>query len=230
MAKELILIVEDDENIVRSIEMTLSMVGYRTRALLTGEGAAAAIEEAALSEETRPDLILLDVMLPGEDGFEIMGKIEHLGIPVIFLTAMQEVTDKVRGLKLGAEDYIVKPFEALELLARIEVVLRRGGKTRHEQLRLRDITVDTGRHTVFRAGKPVKLTPKEYDLLLFFLQNPDLAISRERLLSAIWGYEFEGESRTVDIHIQQLRKKLGLHHVLVTIPKLGYRLEPGSES
>ena len=163
-------------------------------------------------------------MLPTMDGFEVMRHIAPLGVSVIFLTAMQNVLDKVNGLKLGAEDYIVKPFEALELLARIEVVLRRTGKI-STTLNYGDICVDTSAHTVTKGGVPVALTPKEFDVLVFFLRNRDIAVTRERLLGAVWGYEFAGESRTVDIHIQQIRKKLGLHDCLVTIPKLGYRLE-----
>ena len=170
------------------------------------------------------DIVLLDVMLPTMDGFDVMRHIAPLGVSVIFLTAMQNVLDKVNGLKLGAEDYIVKPFEALELLARIEVVLRRTGKI-STTLNYGDICVDTSAHTVTKGGVPVALTPKEFDVLVFFLRNRDIAVTRERLLGAVWGYEFEGESRTVDIHIQQIRKKLGLHDCLVTIPKLGYRLE-----
>ena len=170
------------------------------------------------------DVVLLDVMLPTMDGFEVMRRIAHCGVSVIFLTAMQNVLDKVNGLKLGAEDYIVKPFEALELLARIEVVLRRTGKLSTE-LCYGDIRVDTAAQTVAKGAKSVPLTPKEFDVLVFFLRNQDIAVTRERLLGAVWGYEFEGESRTVDIHIQQIRKKLGLHDCLVTIPKLGYRLE-----
>lgn len=225
MTKEKILIIEDDENIVRSVETALGMVGYRSFSLGDGREACKALENAA-REGDLPDLILLDIMLPGANGFSVMEKIARFDIPVIFLTALQDVNDKVKGLKLGAEDYIVKPFEALELLARIEVVLRRRTRnSRSERYRFRDLVVDPDKHSVLQGGKPVKLTPKEFDLFLFFLRNEDLAISRERLLSAIWGFEFEGESRTVDVHVQQLRKKLGLHDFLVTVPKLGYRLE-----
>ena len=170
------------------------------------------------------DLILLDIMLPGLDGFQVMEKIRETGTPVIFLTAMGDVSDRVKGLKSGAEDYIVKPFEAVELLARIEVVLRRSHKGR-VQIVYDDITIDMDRHLVTKAGEPVALTPKEFSLLAFFMENVDVAVTRERLLAAVWGYEFQGESRTVDIHVQQLRKKLDLSRRLITIPKLGYRLE-----
>ena len=213
-----ILIVEDDENIARMIEATLSMVGYRCDGCEDGSEAVRRILEGSY------DLILLDVMLPGMDGFEILTKIKNKGTPVIFLTALQDVGDKVKGLRLGAEDYIVKPFEAVELLARIEVVLRRTNAGR-QQLAYDGILVDLQKHVVTKNGERVPLTPKEYDVLVFFMQNVDIAITRERLMAAIWGYEFEGESRTVDIHVQQVRRKLDLKGKLVTIPKLGYCLE-----
>lgn len=213
-----ILIVEDDENIARMIEATLSMVGYRCDGCADGSEAVRRILEGSY------DLILLDVMLPGMDGFEILTKIKNKGTPVIFLTALQDVGDKVKGLRLGAEDYIVKPFEAVELLARIEVVLRRTNAGR-QQLAYDGILVDLQKHVVTKNGEQVPLTPKEFDVLVFFMQNVDIAITRERLMAAIWGYEFEGESRTVDIHVQQVRRKLNLKGKLVTIPKLGYCLE-----
>ena len=215
-----ILIVEDDENIAKTISATLAAVGYESA--IVSDGAEAV--ETVSRNCAKWDIVLLDVMLPTMDGFEVMRHIAPLGVSVIFLTAMQNVLDKVNGLKLGAEDYIVKPFEALELLARIEVVLRRTGKI-STTLNYGDICVDTSAHTVTKGGVPIALTPKEFDVLVFFLRNRDIAVTRERLLGAVWGYEFEGESRTVDIHIQQIRKKLGLHDCLVTIPKLGYRLE-----
>lgn len=213
-----ILIVEDDENTARMIEATLSMVGYRCDGCADGSEAVRRILEGSY------DLILLDVMLPGMDGFEILTKIKNKGTPVIFLTALQDVGDKVKGLRLGAEDYIVKPFEAVELLARIEVVLRRTNAGR-QQLAYDGILVDLQKHVVTKNGERVPLTPKEFDVLVFFMQNVDIAITRERLMAAIWGYEFEGESRTVDIHVQQVRRKLNLKGKLVTIPKLGYCLE-----
>ena len=213
-----ILIVEDDENIARMIEATLSMVGYRCDGCEDGSEAVRRILEGSY------DLILLDVVLPGMDGFEILTKIKNKGTPVIFLTALQDVGDKVKGLRLGAEDYIVKPFEAVELLARIEVVLRRTNAGR-QQLAYDGILVDLQKHVVTKNGERVPLTPKEFDVLVFFMQNVDIAITRERLMAAIWGYEFEEESRTVDIHVQQVRRKLDLKGKLVTIPKLGYCLE-----
>ena len=213
-----ILIVEDDPHIARLLQTTLSMSGYESEICSDG---VTAVHRAT---DGNFDLILLDIMLPGMDGFAVMEQIRPLGIPVIFLTAMQDTLDKVHGLRLGAEDYIVKPFEAMELLARIEVVLRRTKRT-ETTLTYENIVVNLDQHTVEKDGIPVSLTPKEFDVLVFFMQNRDLAITRERLLSAVWGYEYEGESRTVEIHVQTLRRKLGLQNKLVTIPKLGYRLE-----
>ena len=213
-----ILIVEDDENIAKTIAATVSVAGYEYEICHDGADAVETICRGGW------DLVLLDVMLPGMSGFEIMERVRDAGVSVIFLTAMQNLMDKVNGLKLGAEDYIVKPFEALELLARIEVVLRRRGKL-SPQITYGDIVVDTAKHTVEQSGVPVALTPKEFDVLVYFLRNQDAAIPRERLLATVWGYEFVGESRTVDIHVQQIRKKLRLHADLITIPKLGYRLE-----
>lgn len=213
-----ILIVEDDPNIAKMIAATLAIGGYDSAICANGREA---VERAAAEAF---DLMLLDVMLPDMDGFTVIQHIRSDRLPVIFLTAMQDVADKVRGLKLGAEDYIVKPFEAVELLARVEVVLRRG-RRQQERLTFRDIEVAVEEHVVRRGGMPVALTPKEFDLLVFFLRHPDIALTRERLLAAVWGYGFAGETRTVDIHVQQLRKKLGLQGVLTTIPKLGYRLE-----
>lgn len=213
-----ILIVEDDPNIAKLIEATVSIGGYEGIVCNNGAEAFQRIEAEAF------DLILLDVMLPDMSGFEIMRNRTNTETPVIFITAKQELTDKVRGLRLGAEDYIVKPFEAMELLARIEVILRRVSKTA-EVYEYRDISVNIEEHICKRNGQIVYLTPKEFEVLVFFLQHKDVAVSRERLLSAVWGFEYEGETRTIDIHIQQLRKKLSLKDCLITIPKLGYRLE-----
>ncbi len=213
-----ILIIEDDENIAKVIKATLQMVNYDSFCCYDGKSGMAEAVKGGY------DVILLDIMLPEMDGFEVMEHIKGCGIPVIFLTAMQDVTDKVRGLRLGAEDYIVKPFEALELLARIDVVLRRSNKTQNI-LTYENIVVDISRHTASQNGKEIQLTPKEFDVLVYFLQHTDIAITKECLLSNVWGYEFAGESRTVDIHVQQLRRKLNLKDKLITIPKLGYRLD-----
>ena len=215
-----ILIVEDDENISKMLAATLSIGGYGYAQC--GDG----LEAVERITAGNYDLILLDVMLPGADGFAVLDTIRARGCetPVIFLTALGAVADTVKGLRGGAEDYLVKPFEAVERLARIEVVLRRAGKS-EMRLRYGDIRVDIERHTVTKAGVPIVLTPKEFDVLVFFMRNIDVAITREQLLSNIWEYNYTGESRTVDIHVQQVRRKLGLQGKLITIPKLGYRLE-----
>lgn len=213
-----ILTVEDDENIAKSIEAILSTVNYYCDICYDGNAAVDMIMKGNY------DLILLDVMLPGKDGFEIIEEIRGREVPVIFLTAKSDVNDKVRGLRSGADDYIAKPFEAIELLARVEAVLRRAHKNENV-LKFRNIVADLDGRQVTLDGKPVTLTPREFSLLVFFMQNVNMAISREQLLSAVWGYSYMGENRTVDVHINLLRKKLGLHGALVTIPKVGYRLE-----
>lgn len=218
-----LLIVEDDENIIKMLKTTVSIAGYESDVCRDGYTAIEKINKYVY------DIVLLDIMLPGCNGFEVMENIDSEKTPVIFLTALQDVTDKVKGLKLGAEDYIVKPFEAVELLARIEVILRRRHKNR-QIFKYKDIIVDVSKHIIKKQGVEVTLTPKEFELFVFFLQNLDIALTRERLLSAVWGYEFMGETRTVDTHVQQIRKKLSLQDSLITVPKLGYRLESDSLS
>ncbi len=213
-----ILIVEDEPNIAQMIGETLSLGGHTSRWCADGGEALGVIDGGGF------ELILLDVMLPGLDGFSVMERLRERDAAVIFLSAMQQVEDKVRGLRLGAEDYIAKPFEPLELLARIEVALRRRGRGR-DLLEYGSIRQDLGSHTVTKDGEPVALSPQEFELLRAFLQHQDLALSREKLLAMVWGYEYEGESRTVDIHVQRLRQKLDLAGKLVTLPRIGYRLE-----
>ena len=212
-----ILIVEDDKNIAKMIEATLSIVNYK--ATICNDGSKA----VDLIMENHYDLILLDVMLPGTDGFSLIQKVKNRNVPTIFLSALQNVSDKVKGLRLGGEDYIVKPFEAVELLARIDVVLRRTNKGKNI-LAYEDIQINIEEHTVKKNDQSVILTPKEFDLLALFIQNADIVLTRERLLAAIWGYTYQGESRTVDTHVQQVRRKMGLQGKLVSVPKLGYRL------
>ena len=196
-----ILIVEDDCNIVKMLEAALSIVGYQSSVCTDGCEAVEAIRSGNF------DLVLLDVMLPGMDGFQVIGQINAAEVPVIFLTARQEVSDKVRGLKLGAEDYIVKPFEAVELLARIEVVLRRVNRG-NTVLHYENIVVNLDEHTVRQDGKMVSLTPKEFDVLELLVFNPNKVYSRENLLNIVWGYEYPGDVRTVDVHIRRLREKI----------------------
>ena len=170
------------------------------------------------------DMAVVDIMLPGKDGFALMEDFKKKDIPVLYLTAKDDVASKVKGLKLGAEDYMVKPFEMLELLVRIEKVLERTGRAK-KVLTVRNILVDMQSHQVYKDGLPVSLKPMEYDLFVLLLQNKNIALGREELLKRVWGEDYLGESRTVDVHIGQLRKKLELYDEIRTIPKLGYRLE-----
>ena len=175
-------------------------------------------------EREKFDLILLDIMLPGVDGFDIMEYIRPLKIPVIFITARGDVRDRVKGLRLGAEDYLVKPFDVVELLARVEVVLRRFHKM-GAQLSAGDVVVDMDARMVTKAGMPVVLTNKEYGLLLLFIQNKNIALFKESLYEKVWGEEYDGDSRTLELHVQRLRKKLHWEDKIKTIYKVGYRLE-----
>ncbi|AJS59789.1 response regulator transcription factor [Paenibacillus sp. IHBB 10380] len=213
-----ILIVEDDIHISKIIKMNLNIVNYVTTEVYDGLAALEAMKQEKF------DLILLDVMIPRMDGFTLMEKIQPYGIPVIFLTAKNSVYDKVNGLKLGADDYMVKPFEAIELLARIETVLRRYGKEEHV-MEFQNIQVDLDKREVTIQGEPVELTPKEYDLIVVLLKNKNIALSREQFIDKVWGGEYYGETRTVDMHIKSLRKKLQLQDHIKTIYKIGYRLE-----
>ncbi|MEE3400290.1 MAG: response regulator transcription factor, partial [Eubacterium sp.] len=175
-------------------------------------------------DETVYDLILLDIMLPEVDGFELMEYIRPLGIPVIFLTAKDALDDRVKGLKMGAEDYIVKPFEVAELIARVEVVLRRYKKT-EDTFELNGLYVDASSMVARRGDKEIPLTPKEFDLLLLFLRTPNTALYRENIYEKVWGGELEYGSKTVDLHVQRLRKKAGLEKELKSVSKVGYRLD-----
>ena len=213
-----ILIVEDEKPIADLLDMSLTAAGYSCDCLSSGTAAADAVGER------RYDLILLDVMLPGIDGFELMEYIAPLEIPVIFITARDAVKDKIKGLKLGADDYIVKPFEIAELLARVATVLRRYHKT-ESRIVVGDVKVDTQSRVVTRDGKPVPLTAKEYALLLLFLQNKNIALFRETIYERVWESDYMGDSRTVDLHVQRLRKKLGWQERITAVYKVGYRLE-----
>ena len=213
-----ILIVEDEKPIADLLDMSLTAAGYHCDWVDNGLDAADAVEE------TRYDLILLDVMLPGSDGFELMEYFAPLHIPVIFTTARDSLKDRIKGLKLGADDYIVKPFEIAELLARVETVLRRCHKT-DSLLSLDDVTVDTQSRVATKAGQTVPLTAKEYNLLLLFLQNKNIALFRETIYERVWENDYMGDSRTVDLHVQRLRKKLGWQERIAAVYKVGYRLE-----
>lgn len=213
-----ILIVEDEKPISELIRLNLTDAGYRCACAYDGLAAADLVEREPF------DLVLLDVMLPGLDGYELMEYLRPLEIPVIFLTAKGSVRDRVHGLRLGAEDYLVKPFEIIELLARVETVLRRYHKN-ESHIELCGLTVDTRSRVVKKDGRPVALTAKEYDLLLLFLQNRNIALFRDRIYERIWGGDDLGGSRTVDLHVQRLRKKIGWEDKIVAVYKIGYRLE-----
>jgi len=213
-----VLIVEDETAIAELIELQLKLTGHTTDVLNSGENLVSHIEE------NRPDIIILDVMLPGRDGFSLMQDIKPSGVPVIFLTAKDRVEDKVTGLKLGADDYMVKPFAAIELITRIETILRRS-KKESGVFQLENVEVRTEEHIVTNNGQKVELTSKEFDLLCVLIENKNLALSREKLLELVWGFDYLGETRTVDVHIQRLRKKLNLENSIVTVFKHGYRLE-----
>lgn len=213
-----ILIVDDEQPIANLIRMNLSRMGYACTCAYDGQAAADIVESQTF------DLILLDIMLPKYGGYDLLAFIRPLNIPVIFLTAKGDVNDRVKGLKLGAEDYIVKPFELAELVARIEVVLRRYNKSR-TYLSILDIVIDYEGRAVLKDGERIELTRKEFDLLVMLCQNPNTALFREELFERIWETEFIGETRTLDSHIQRLRRKLGWQDRIKTVHKVGYRLE-----
>lgn len=213
-----ILVVEDEVAIRDLIKINLEIVGYDV--FIAEDGIVA----KEFLKNQLVDLILLDVMIPGIDGFSLIEEIKKYNIPVIFVTAKESVLDRVKGLRLGADDYIIKPFETIELLARIEAVLRRYNKE-ERNLKFKNIEVDVKKRTVKVNGNEVYLTAKEYDLLVLFLQNKNMAMSREQILDKVWGFDYVGETRTVDIHVQRIREKLDLKDNIKTVFKVGYRLE-----
>ena len=219
MPQNRVLIVEDEIPIAKMIAMNLKVAGYETVMFHDGKEAADALEE-----EHAYDIALLDVMLPGMDGFALLEIVASYGIPVIFLTAKDDIGSKVQGLQGGAEDYIVKPFEMLELMVRMEKVLERNKKS-DDIIHVLDIEINLLEHTVRKNGEEISLKPMEFELLCVLVRNKNIAISREELLRRVWGVDYMGETRTVDVHIGQLRKKLSLNDNIKTISKMGYRLE-----
>lgn len=213
-----ILIVDDEKPICDLIDLNLSSAGYQCTSVQDGLKAIEQIEKETF------DLILLDIMLPGADGYDIMEYIRPMGIPVIFITAKHEVKDRVKGLKLGADDYLIKPFDVVELVARVEAVLRRYNKT-EQHLTVGDVMVDVEARLVTKGGRPVELTNKEFGLLVLFMKNKNVALFREKLYEKVWEEEYYGDSRTLDLHVQRLRRKLKWEHCLVAVYKVGYRLE-----
>lgn len=212
-----ILIVEDEIAIAELIEMQLTQAGYDCIYALDGEQAGNFLEENNF------DLILLDIMLPKISGYELMGYIEPMKIPVIFLTAKDTVKDKIKGIKMGADDYITKPFDMGELLARVEMVLRRYGKGTNK-LFFKDMEINLNSHEVTRHGRHIALTPKEFELLVVLVQNKNNVIRKEDLYEKVWEKEYVGNSRTVDLHVQRLRNKTGLKQEISTVFKTGYMI------
>ena len=214
-----ILIVEDEEIIHELIKRNLSLVGHICHSAFDGKEALECLADK------RFDLMILDIMLPKEDGFSVMRQAK--GQPTIFLTARDSLNDRMTGFSLGADDYIIKPFEMLEMLARVEAVLRRT-QTSASTFQLDKVLINFDSRQVYREQELLELTPKEYELLEGLVKNRNIALARERLLELVWGYDFEGETRTVDVHIQKLRKKTGWENRIKTVYKMGYRLEAGT--
>lgn len=213
-----ILIVEDEKPISDLIRMNLCEAGYYCECAFDGVTAVNMLDEQSY------DLILLDILLPEIDGYEIMEYVTPLDIPVIFITAKAQVDDRVKGLKLGADDYLVKPFEIVELLARVEAVLRRY-HLYQSIIQIDELMIDTHARIVKKNHTEIALTKKEYELLLLFIQNKNIALFREKIYEKIWGGDDMGDSRTVDLHVQRLRKKLNWEHRITAVYKVGYRLE-----
>lgn len=213
-----ILIVEDEPAISDLIYSELSSEGYRCTCALDGEQGADYIEKE------KYDLVLLDIMLPKVNGYELLEYIKPIETPVIFLTAKGNIEDRIKGLKMGADDYLTKPFQIGELLARVEAVLRRTGKN-ERQLNFADVTVNMASRQVIKDGKPIILTVKEYELLVELIMNKNIALYREQLYERVWKEPFTGETRTLDSHIQKLRKKLEWDEKIKTVFRIGYRLE-----
>lgn len=213
-----VLVVEDDQAISHLICTHLTKEGYQCAQAFDGE------EGANLIEQNTYDVILLDIMLPKIDGYELLEYVRPTGTPVLFLTAKAELSDRIRGLKLGADDYIVKPFQVGELSARMEAVLRRAEKAQRH-LEILDVHIDLDARKVQQAGKPVELTVKEFDLLTELVRNKNIALYRDTLYERVWNEPFMGQSRTLDSHIQRLRRKLGWEDHIKTVFRIGYRLE-----
>ena len=216
-----ILIIEDELPILDLIKMNLSLIGHEIHTASDG------LEGFNMLQSSTYDLLLIDIMLPKMDGFEILDKINKKSMGIIILSAKFETIDKVRGLKLGADDYITKPFESMELLARVEALLRRCQKEDPitNNVIYKNLELNENERTVKLNDMSVELTIKEFELLLLLLKNQDIAFKRETLLDHIWGYSFSGGTRTIDMHISKLRQKLNLEDEIITVYKLGYKLK-----
>lgn len=221
-----IFVVEDDENI-----RNLILYGLKNRSYLA-QGFDSSSSFYASLEANIPDLIILDIMLPGEDGFTILEKLKlnslYRDIPIIFLTAKTGEYDRIKGLDMGADDYILKPFSVMELLSRVNAVLRRYKKNKpsqEEDLRFESIFIDSSRRKVFVDSEEIQLTFKEFELLRYLILNKNIVLTRNKLMNEIWGFDFEGESRTIDVHIRSLRQKLkGASSYIKTIRNVGYKI------
>lgn len=212
-----IYIIEDDPSINNLLKISLERNGHRCICFFDGESALESIQK------TVPDVLILDVMLPGIDGFEVKKRLRD-DVPVIFLTARGEMQDRIIGLGLGADDYVVKPFDILELSFRVQNLLKRV-KPMSNEFSMGQVTIDLYRRIVLVHGKPIDLTPQEYALIETLVINRNVALSRERLLEIAWGSDYLGDTRTVDVHISAIRKKLNWNKVITTVSKIGYRLE-----
>lgn len=222
--KRCILVVDDDKKIVRGISDLLKASGYEVLTANDGEEAF----DCHYENSTKIDLILLDVMMPKVDGYEVLEELrnQQCFVPIILLTAKSEEYDQLKGFKLGADDYIPKPFSPSLLLARIEAVLKRLGKNSDSEILLGELECNLGKRQCKLSGKILELTKREFDLLHFFLLNNGIIFSRDQILIQVWGYDFEGDSRTVDTHIKQLRTKLGEFSTYIkTIHRVGYKFE-----
>jgi len=225
-----ILVVEDDPNLLETIKYNIGREGYH---VITASDGARALD---LARRERPDLIILDLMLPEVSGFEVCRILrKEMTVPILMLTAKTDEVDKVVGLEIGADDYMTKPFSIRELLARMGALMRRAEMSRpvptdeDEWLRMGDLEIDVGRHRVLRLGTEIELTSKEYDLLVFLARHKGFVFTREQLLEKVWGYDYAGETRTVDVHVRWLRQKIEADpshpETLLTVRGAGYRLE-----
>jgi DNA-binding response OmpR family regulator len=223
-----VLVVEDEASIASFVSLYLKNSGYTVRTVGTGADALAQVET------DQPDLIVLDLMLPDVDGIEICRRIRKGSeVPILMLTARDEDVDKIIGLEVGADDYLTKPFNPRELVARVKSILRRSVPERREpeskQLAHGDLEIDAGRREVHVSGKEIQLAPKEFDLLWELLDHRGLVLTRDQLLERVWGYTFAGDTRTVDVHVRQLRRKLGEASPIVTVWGVGYKVGPARD-
>jgi len=224
-----VLVVEDEASIASFISLYLKNAGYRVKAVSTGGDAL------AQGEVEQPALIVLDLMLPDIDGIEVCRRIRKSSdVPILMLTARDEDVDKIIGLEVGADDYLTKPFNPRELVARVKSILRRSTPERRQieskQMRHGDLLIDAGRREVHVGDEEIQLAPKEFDLLWELLDHRGLVLTRDQLLERVWGYTFAGDTRTVDVHVRQLRRKLGDASPIVTVWGVGYKVAPAKEA